>query len=168
MNGITEYYNAKIHEYKKFMVQCDYVISVQKHSDFIADFIADVHNHALQTKSYSVLRDQLRLTSGNRDPTEYIDESKIKVYRVEDQPSFSCLSKGTLKDMKLHTLTSEEHRVRQDLVRHTIEVRAPKPISQKVQFKFVAVDTEELQGTEISFNGATGYFKVGEGDMNHY
>jgi hypothetical protein len=32
----------------------------------------------------------------------------------------------------------------------------------------VSVDTEELKDTEIDFSGTSSYFKVGEGDMNHY
>lgn len=168
MNMIPSYFNSKFDEYRKFMQKCDYVLSVQKHGEFIQDFIKDFHEHALRETHFSVLRDQVRLTSGDRDHTEYIDESKIKVYRIEDQPSFSVLSRGTLKEMKIHIFNVNENNKKMDLVRHTIEVKAQKQISQKIQFKFVSVDTEELQGTEITFNGVAGYFKVGEGDMNHY
>lgn len=66
------------------------------------------------------------MTSGVRDQTEYIDESKIKVYRVEDEPSFSVLSKRDLKEMKIHSYNNDQKKKKQDLVRHTIEVRAPK------------------------------------------
>ena len=34
--------------------------------------------------------------------------------------------------------------------------------------KFLAVDTEELKGVEIIFDGKTRIFKLGEGDLCHY
>lgn len=32
----------------------------------------------------------------------------------------------------------------------------------------MSVDTDELQGTEIVYNGNGGFYKIGEGDLNHY
>lgn len=41
-------------------------------------------------------------------------------------------------------------------------------MNQKVVFKFTSVDTEELQGTEVVYDGNLAFFKVGEGDNNHF
>jgi hypothetical protein len=39
---------------------------------------------------------------------------------------------------------------------------------KKITLKFVSVDTDELQGTEINYSGNGGFYKIGEGDLNHY
>lgn len=43
MNFVPDYFSQKYEEYKKFMVKSDYVISVQKHHEFIESFIIDFH-----------------------------------------------------------------------------------------------------------------------------
>jgi len=39
---------------------------------------------------------------------------------------------------------------------------------KKLRLKFESVDTEELKNVEISFDGDRAFFKVGEGEANHY
>ena len=70
--------------------------------------------------------------------------------------------------MKIHKFNNDEVKKKMDLFRQTLEVKPNLPMHKKIMMKFVSVDTEELQGTEIHFNGNSGFFKVGEGDMNHY
>lgn len=43
-----------------------------------------------------------------------------------------------------------------------------KAASHKLNLQFEAVDTEEIKGLSISFDGNNGIFKIGEGDANHY
>ena len=43
-----------------------------------------------------------------------------------------------------------------------------KAATHKLNLQFEAVDTEEIKGLNIAFNGDSGLFKIGEGDANHY
>jgi predicted component of type VI protein secretion system len=43
-----------------------------------------------------------------------------------------------------------------------------KAATHKLHLQFEAVDTEEIKGLNISFDGSQGIFKIGEGDANHY
>ena len=72
------------------------MVSVNEHADLIQDFIEEFHKAASSTAGFSVLKDQIRTISGKRDSTEYIDEDKIKVYRIEQEPSFTLFTKGSL------------------------------------------------------------------------
>lgn len=47
-------------------------------------------------------------------------------------------------------------------------MRPTQPVAQKLSMKFIGVDTEELKDTEITFDGNLAFFKVGEGDNNHF
>ena len=49
----------------------------------------------------------MRTVEGKRDPTEYIDESRVKVFRIDDEPSFSLFTKEGLKDMKFQSYTHD-------------------------------------------------------------
>jgi hypothetical protein len=40
--------------------------------------------------------------------------------------------------------------------------------THKLNLQFEAVDTEEIKGLGINFDGSSGIFKIGEGDANHY
>lgn len=40
--------------------------------------------------------------------------------------------------------------------------------THKLNLAFEAVDTEEIKGLSINFDGASGIYKIGEGDANHY
>lgn len=70
--------------------------------------------------------------------------------------------------MKIHQLSKEEASKQLDLSKSTFEVRPTHPVAQKLSMKFIGVDTEELKDTEITFDGNLAFFKVGEGDNNHF
>ena len=150
------------------MVRSGYVVSVRDHADLIIQFIEEFIQFSTQNAGFCVLKDQLRTLEGKREETEYVDESKIKVYTLEDTPSFSHFTSAALQGMSFVSLTPEQLRQPMNLKRQVIQV-TPETISKKkLTLKFVSVDTDELQGTEISYSGAEGCFKVGEGDLNHY
>ena len=55
-----------------------------------------------------------------------------------------------------------------DLQRKPAKSVPNQPATHKLYLKFEAVDTEEIKGLGITFDGTEGIFKIGEGDTNHY
>jgi hypothetical protein len=54
-----------------------------------------------------VLTSQIRTITGKREQSEFIDEAKVKVYRIEDVPTFSLYTKEKLKDINFISLSPE-------------------------------------------------------------
>ena len=61
MNFVPEFFDANFTEYKKFINQTDYAISIAKHSGFIEDYIEDFVKIAKEKVGFSILTDQVRL-----------------------------------------------------------------------------------------------------------
>lgn len=55
-----------------------------------------------------------------------------------------------------------------DLSRKATNVRPIALPDKYITLKFESVDTAELQDVEITFNGDRAFYKVGEGEFNHY
>lgn len=72
------------------MVQCDYVISINHHSEYIQSVINDLFKESMVRQQFSVLKDQLKLKNETSSSSLYIETAKN--YTFDNYPSFSLFS----------------------------------------------------------------------------
>ena len=65
-NSIPEYFEAHYAAYKKFMVECDFSVSLALHADRLTHFISAITQHAADTHHCHALTAQLRLKNAPR------------------------------------------------------------------------------------------------------
>ncbi len=70
--------------------------------------------------------------------------------------------------MKFFQLTHEHKSQKSTMQRRPFECLPNTAATHKLNLQFEAVDTEEIKGLGITFEGGQGIFKIGEGDANHY
>ena len=91
------------------------------------------------------------------------------LFTVSACPKFEALSgDADLNSLRLRELSQAELDVKIDLTRRVFDSLPDRPASHKLHLTFEAVDTDELKNLEVSVDGTTGIFKIGEGEANHY
>jgi hypothetical protein len=107
---------------------------------------------------------QVKTYSGDAEGTNQIKQVPAG-FVSETDPKFACFSQDSqLSKIKL----AEGHAGSADMQRRPYESIPNKAATHKLNLQFEAVDTEEIKGLNIAFNGDSGVFKIGEGDANHY
>ena len=103
LNLIPHFFEENLNQYKREMLNFEGVISLKQQNSFIKECVKSVVNAATKSTGFNALRDQVRTRQGRREPTELVNESKIKVLNVEDEPSFGLFAgiQG-LSSIKLH------------------------------------------------------------------
>jgi len=67
MNGVREYFSRKYSEFSNIMAVCDYVISVEEHTDYIIKIIKELVDESKKVKGHTPLMVQFKLSAS----TEY-------------------------------------------------------------------------------------------------
>lgn len=75
MNQIPEYFEKNVNAYKSFMIVNNYVINIKKHSQDISHFIQGIVSEASKTSKINVLKEQVLIRKGDRQKTDFINES---------------------------------------------------------------------------------------------
>lgn len=176
MNNILEHFTAHYEtEYKNFMLQTDFVITLSTHSEHIKQFVSAAHSEAVRRfGGRSLLNgDQVKFpgTSARKripaaQKNEYLNEEKLtKGTTIGDQSYFEVMNLGGIKAWNL---SEEQFKIPIDLRRLTFSLLPNVRQENKLALKFASVDTDELRDLEIKISGDRAQFKVGEGECNHY
>ncbi|CDW75107.1 UNKNOWN [Stylonychia lemnae] len=164
MNHVQDAFEANHNVYKIFMLSNNFVVSLNDHADQINQFVSQI----IGSSDLNVLRDQLRLTQGSRQPTEYVDENRFfKNFKISTEPDYDVLHQF-VKETNLVQLTPDQVKVNLNLKRHVFKIKPVQEQNSNLFLKFTNVDTDELKDLEIKFDGNLAQFKVGEGDCNHF
>lgn len=55
MNGVREFFSKKYSEFQNIMAVCDYVISVEDHTDYIIRIVKELVDESNRVKGYNSL-----------------------------------------------------------------------------------------------------------------
>jgi hypothetical protein len=90
-------------------------------------------------------------------------------FEQQANPSFVGLqSDKFLGKLSLKEMTDSQRSENSSMQRRPFDCLPNKAATHKLNLQFEAVDTEEIKGLGITFDGSSGIFKIGEGDANHY
>ena len=67
MNGVREFFSKKYNEFQNIMAVCDYVISVEEHTDYIIKIVKELVDESNRVKGHTPLMVQFKLG----ESTEY-------------------------------------------------------------------------------------------------
>ena len=85
------------------------------------------------------------------------------------EPNLDCLHNDKfLGKLCLKEMTDAQKEIVSTMQRRPFDCIPNKAATHKLNLQFEAVDTEEIKGLGITFDGNAGIFKIGEGDANHY
>jgi hypothetical protein len=152
------------------MVENNHVISIDNHADLINQIINDLFVEMLNQVGYCSLQHQLKLYQTEFEGTSYTDPKSLgDTYSYDSNPKMEyfkadpVLGKLSLKEMPGKDINNPS-------IMQRVETNLKPDIlpDKTLTMKFESVDTEELKGVEITFNGDRSIFKVGEGEANHY
>jgi len=150
-------FHAATPMYNQAAAQNDYVFSITANHQEIADFIEEA------ASSSNTMLTQVR-TTAESDGTPLIKQVPSGFEREVD-PRFSAFG-GDKHLAKLQLKMVGDGSC--DMQRRPYESVPNQAATHKLNLQFEAVDTEEIKGLNIGFNGDSGIFKIGEGDANHY
>lgn len=141
---------------KAAAIRNDYVFSIATHAAEICDYVEQV----CAGTSFNVMNTQLKTYEG-----AYQGTNQIKALPAGfDLKATPTLSNG----VRLLELTPEQKARDSDMQRRPFDCLPNQAATHKLNLAFEAVDTEEIKGLSINFDGASGIYKIGEGDANHY
>ena len=169
LNKIPQFYDANLPQYQGISQQFNYMISLSEHGDTIALLLQQVVD-AGQTLGYSALRDQIKTYNTQFEVTGIIEQLQLPAgLKVNPNPRFEAISSDQdLNALRLRELSSTENEIAVDLQRKVFDAVPDTSASHKLHLTFEAVDTDELKNLEITVDGTSGIFKIGEGEANHY
>jgi predicted component of type VI protein secretion system len=169
MNKMRSYWEGKEREFQEHMRESDYVISIDSHADTITRVINDLVVEALNRCGYCVLEHQLKFYQAEFEGTAHCDAQALGAYSYDTNPHMEYFKNDpVLGKLALKDLPGKELSTPSAMQRSQYNL-APEQLPQKkLVMKFESVDTEELKGVEIAFDGQHQVFKVGEGEANHY
>jgi hypothetical protein len=169
MNKVQAYWEKKHSYFVQVMQENDQVISIEKDSALVSKIIQDLFAFCLDQTGYSVLQHQLKLYQTEFEGSNYVDPSSADLYSIDKNPKFEYFkSDPVLGKLALKDMPGKDLGVVSVMQRMEVNLKPKQLPDKKLMMKFESVDTEELKGVEIAFNGDREIFKVGEGEANHY
>ena len=169
LNKIPSFYEANIPQYQEAAREKEYMMSLAEHGQDISLFVQNVVDAGL-SQGYNALRDQTKTYQ-----TEFRMEGIVEGlglpagFSPDPSPKFAQLTVDPeLNALRLRELSPAEKEVKIDLQRRIFDSIPDEPASHKLNLRFEAVDTDELRNLEITVDGTTGVYKIGEGESNHY
>jgi hypothetical protein len=146
------------------------MLSIEKHADLINKIVNDLFVTTLEQVGYCALQHQLKLYQTEFDGSAYTDpKAIIQLYSYDTNPKMEYFkSDPVLGKLALKEMPGKDLNTPSLMQRMEVNLRPDKLPEKRLTMKFESVDTEELKGVEVSFNGDRQIFKVGEGEANHY
>ena len=138
------------------MIQSNFLITLAHHSEDVIAFVESLSAYINKSRTFNVLRDQVRTKSTIRQKTEFIDESLVSAkFKISvEEPDFKVLNKySSLSASKVHPLSVEQAKTVLDLKRYTFEIKPVQKQTHNLYLRFTNVDTEELKDLEVKFDG---------------
>lgn len=153
---MPEYFEHHYLEYKAFMIQSNFLITLAHHSEDVIAFVDSLSAYISKSRTFNVFRDQVRTKSTPRAKTDFIDELVVGAkYKFNtEEPDFKFLNKHShLAASKVYPLSVEQAKTVLDLKRNTFEIKPVQKQSHNLYLRFTNVDTEELKDLEVKFDG---------------
>lgn len=148
---------SEIPNFRAAAIENNFVFSLNSQPDAhrICDFVEGIRSQPVQVRCYS---------------GEFEGSAHIKIvpsgFETSRNPSLQILhGHDGLDHVSLSQSPLEGNF---DMQRKPAKSIPNQPATHKLYLKFEAVDTEEIKGLGITFDGTEGIFKIGEGDTNHY
>lgn len=150
MCNLPGHFAGHMKQFEAFMVQANYVISVEEHADHIIKIV----EQASKAAACNPLEVGYKTYTGNFPGSSYVDTNQLgSGYTYEQCPS---------------GLVEVERFASCDLQRKVMHVRSNAIPENRLKLKFEAVDTEELKNIEVTVDGDKAIYKVGEGETANY
>jgi hypothetical protein len=148
-------FDAAVQSYHQIAAKNDFVFSILHNADTIQECIRD----AMNVEGCNPILNQV-FSKSTEQGTNHIKTVPAGFSHKEGLGHLAGHDFG----LQLREVTGSES----DMQRRPYQSVPNRAASHKLNLVFEAVDTEEIKGLQIGFNGDQGVFKIGEGDANHY
>ena len=169
LNGMGYYFLAKDAELRRMVASLHFVISLEQHPEIVMEIVEELVGEALRVKGYSPLRDQFKVWQMDTSAKQFLEFESMASFTISPTPELqffrmkaeaSVLGKISFQDVIGLFVC--------DLQRRPAELEAQKIPAKRLVLRFEQVDSQELKGAEVIFEGDRAICKVGDGEASHY